>query len=144
MRTLGLLFSMTLMLFASGPLVAQGWIEYRDLDWGFGANFPGEPVVEEITRQSEFGATLPGRVYRADTPRGDYSATVIDYRQIEQILTEQAADCPPGARPAPARRQAPALATGEPTCKGPWCMRLGSSCNGMRRRHISCGISWIS
>jgi len=85
------------MLFASGPSFAQGWIEYRDLEQGFGVNFPGQPAVEDSDWESQFGATLPARIYRADTPRGDYSITVVDYREIEAILTAQAADCPPGA-----------------------------------------------
>ena len=97
MRSLGFSLSAAVLLFASGPSFAQGWIEYRDLEQGFGVNFPGEPTVEEIVWQSQFGATLPARVYRADTPRGDYSLTVVDYREIESILTEQAGDCPAGA-----------------------------------------------
>jgi len=97
MRSLGLSLSAGLVLFVSGPSVAQGWIEYRDLERGFGVNFPGEPAVEEITWQSEFGAMLPARLYRADTARGDYLATVVDYRDIERILTAQAGDCPAGA-----------------------------------------------
>lgn len=97
MRSLGFRLSAAVMLFASGPSFAQGWIEYRDLEQGFGVNFPGEPTVEESSWQSQFGASLPARIYRADTPRGDYSITVVDYRGIETILTEQAADCPPGA-----------------------------------------------
>jgi len=97
MRSLGFLVLVASMLFASGPSFAQGWIEYSDLEQGFGVNFPADPTVEEIDWQSEFGATLPARVYRADTPRGSYSVTVVDYREIERILTEQAADCPPGA-----------------------------------------------
>lgn len=97
MRNVGFLLWLSAMLFASSASLAQGWIEYRDLERGFGVNFPGEPTIEETVWESQFGAMLPARVYRADTPRGNYSITVVDYRGIEAILTEQAADCPPGS-----------------------------------------------
>jgi hypothetical protein len=97
MRTLGFFLSVGVMLLAWSPSFAQGWIEYRDLERGFGVNFPGEPAVEDTTWQSQFGAALPARVYSADTSRGSYSITIVDYRGIEAILTEQAADCPAGA-----------------------------------------------
>lgn len=97
MRRFGALLSAILMLSASGPSFAQGWIEYQDLERGFGVNFPGEPTVEDTVWESQFGATLPARIYSAETPRGNYSITVVDYRGIEAILTEQAADCPAGA-----------------------------------------------
>ena len=47
------------MLLGSSAAFAQGWIEYRDLERGFGVNFPGEPTVEDTTWESQFGATLP-------------------------------------------------------------------------------------
>ncbi len=86
-----------LLLLASGSALAQSWIEYRNIEEGFGVNFPAEPTVEEIVWQSEYGAALPARVYRAETPRGTFSMTVVDYREAERILGEQAASCPDGA-----------------------------------------------
>ena len=89
--------SSALLLLSSSAVFAQGWIEYRNLEQGFGVNFPGEPTVEEIVWESEYGAMLPAHVYRADTQRGDYSITVVDYREAERIQTERAQSCPEGA-----------------------------------------------
>jgi hypothetical protein len=98
MRRLGFsLLSSALLLLTSGPVFSQGWIEYRDPEQGFGVNFPGEPTVEETVWESEYGAMLPAYVYRADTSRGDYSMTVVDYREAERIQAERALDCPEGA-----------------------------------------------
>ena len=97
MRLPGVSLAAILVFSFSSALFAQGWIEYRDLEQGFGVNFPGEPTVEEIVWNSQFGAALPARVYTAESARGRYSITVVDYRDIERILTEQAADCPPGS-----------------------------------------------
>lgn len=97
MRNLGTQLALVLLFLVSAPLLAQGWIEYRNVAEGFGVNFPGEPTVEEIVWQSEFGAVLPAHVYRADTPRGTFSMTVVDYREAERILGAQAANCPEGA-----------------------------------------------
>jgi hypothetical protein len=93
MRFLGLL-----MLWP-GFVLAQGWVEYANVEEGFFANFPGEPKVEETTWESEYEATFPARVYSVDTDRGRYSMTVIDYRDAERIHTERVRDrdCPPGA-----------------------------------------------
>ncbi len=98
MRRLGFsLLSSALILLGPGLACAQGWIEYRNIDEGFGVNFPGEPTVEEFVWESEYGAALPARLYRTETPRGTYSMTVVDYREAERILGAQAADCPDGA-----------------------------------------------
>lgn len=98
MRRLGFsLLSSALLLLTFGPVFAQGWIEYRDIERGFGVNFPGEPTVEEIVWESEYGAMLPAHVFRADTPRGEFSMTVVDYREAERIQAERAQDCPEGA-----------------------------------------------
>jgi len=97
MRFPGFCLLAPLILLAPHPASAQGWIEYRNIEEGFGVNFPGEPTVEEIVWQSEYGAALPAHVYRAETPRGTFSMTVVDYREAERILTERARDCPAGA-----------------------------------------------
>jgi len=97
MRTAVIPLLAILLLLASVLSHAQGWIEYRNIEEGFGVNFPGEPTVEEFVWHSEYGADLPARIYRADTARGNYSVTVVDYREAERILTERARDCPDGA-----------------------------------------------
>ena len=93
MRFLGLL-----MLWP-GFVLAQGWIEYANVEEGFFVNFPGEPKVEETTWESEYEATFPARVYSVDTDQGRYSITVVDYRDAERIHTELVRErgCPPGA-----------------------------------------------
>ena len=93
MRFLGLL-----MLWP-GFVLAQGWIEYANVEEGFFVNFPGEPKVEETTWESEYEATFPARVYSVDTDQGRYSVTVVDYRDAERIHTELVRErgCPPGA-----------------------------------------------
>lgn len=78
------------------PALAQ-WAEFVSLEDGFTVNFPGAPGVTETTYTSEYGADLPARVYTV--ARGDerYSVTVVDYRPIEQLLTDRAKNCPPFA-----------------------------------------------
>lgn len=97
MRSIGFSLTTAAMLLASAASFAQPWIEYRNPAEGFAVNFPGEPTVEESVWESEYGARLPARIYRADTARGNYSVTVVDYRQAERLLTERAGDCPQGA-----------------------------------------------
>ncbi|MBI3049139.1 MAG: hypothetical protein HYY76_12605 [Acidobacteria bacterium] len=87
-----------LTLVFSGTAVAQDWVEYESREDFFGVNLPGEPKVEATTYMSEFGATLPARIYRAEEGRSRYSVTVVDYRDIRRILTEKAANCPAGAQ----------------------------------------------
>ena len=87
------------VLFISASLFAQEWIEYANRQDGFTCNFPGPPKVTETTYVSEKGATLPARIYSATQGQSRYSVTVIDYRQIESILTEKSKKCPPGAEP---------------------------------------------
>ena len=76
---------------------AQDWIEFASRDDRFTANFPAQPAVTTTTWTSEYGAELPGRVYTATAGSGKYSMTVIDYRNLEQILTKRSEGCPAGA-----------------------------------------------
>ena len=36
------------MLLASETAQAQNWIEFQDLAWGVGINFPHEPMMEDF------------------------------------------------------------------------------------------------
>jgi hypothetical protein len=78
---------------AAAPVFAQDWAPMTSTDDGFRANFPGQPAVEPISYTTEFGMTLPGRVYRASDALGRYSTTVVDYRSIERMHNERAAAC---------------------------------------------------
>jgi hypothetical protein len=67
---------------------AQEWIDYTSREDRFTVNMPGQPKVENITWESEYGLTLPGRVHSI-TKNGfagpeKYSITVIDYTNAEK------------------------------------------------------------
>ncbi len=85
------------LIFTPAASFAQGWIEYPSRDDLFWVNFPGEPVVEDTTWESEYGATFPARVHSVDIDGSRFSVTVADYREAEKIHSDQAKDCPPGA-----------------------------------------------
>jgi hypothetical protein len=78
---------------AAGAVSAQDWATQKFIEDGFRANFPGEPTVESITYESEFGLQLPGRVYHAADALGDYSTTVVDYRASKQLHDERSSRC---------------------------------------------------
>ena len=86
-----------LILSLPGAALAQEWTEFSSKEDLFTCNFPGEPKVTPTTWTSEYGASLPGRIYSAEWAIGRYSMTVIDYRDVEKILTEKSKSCPPGA-----------------------------------------------
>ena len=86
-----------LVLSAQGLVLAQGWIEFASLEDRFTCNFPGQPQVTETTSTSEFGATLPTRVYSAEVGQSHYSMTVIDYSQVQRMLAEKVPSCPEGS-----------------------------------------------
>jgi hypothetical protein len=87
------LMTAALSLFISGPSFGQEWIQYASKADLFGVNFPSEPKVEDIAYATEFGITLPGHVYRADSGPSHYSVTVVDYNDAEKIHTARADQC---------------------------------------------------
>jgi hypothetical protein len=72
------------------------WREFVSKEDRFGANFPDDPVVTQITWQSEHGAIVPARVYSVTNGPSKYSMTVIDYNLVKDQLIENAKTCPPG------------------------------------------------
>jgi hypothetical protein len=72
---------------------AQEWVQYVSKADLFGVNFPSEPNVQDIAYATEFGITLPGRVYSANQGQSRYSITVVDLKDAEKIHTERAAQC---------------------------------------------------
>ncbi|MBI4886096.1 MAG: hypothetical protein HY824_03295 [Acidobacteria bacterium] len=90
---------MALALLVTTPILAQDWTDYINVQDGFRVDFPGQPKVAETTWMSEYGYTLPGRVYTVEKGRERYSVTVIDYRPIEQQGVERRKKCPAGAEP---------------------------------------------
>ena len=91
--------SIALAVSISGSLFAQEWIEFASREDRFTCNFPSQPKVTQSTYQSEHGAALPARVYSAVQGQSRYSVTVVDYSQIQRILTEKSKSCPAGAEP---------------------------------------------
>ena len=81
------------VLFISAPSLAQEWIQYASRADLFGVNFPGEPKVQDITYATEYGISLPGRVYSAESGASRYSVTVVDYSDAEKIHTARAEQC---------------------------------------------------
>jgi hypothetical protein len=82
-----------LILFISGPAAAQGWSEYTSREDFFIVNFPAEPTVRRIDYPTEFGITLPARVYSVADASSRYSVTVVDYSAGEQIHMTRAKNC---------------------------------------------------
>ncbi len=88
MRMRILLSALAALLTAESSL-AQGWIKYVDAGQRFMVNFPGDPVVRDIVYTSEYGATLPARVYAAEARSSNYAVTVVDYTDAERLLRER-------------------------------------------------------
>src|SRR5215510_5074417 len=75
MRITSSMAALSVLLLAP-PLLAQGWTEYENRVDRFTVPAPGEPKVETITWDSEYGAKFPARVYRWEQGRSRYSVTV--------------------------------------------------------------------
>src|SRR4026207_723120 len=76
------------LLLATRPVFAEGWAEYTSQTDHFEVPAPGQPKVETITWDSEYGAKFPGRIYRWEEGRTRYSVTVVDYSDAERIHSE--------------------------------------------------------
>ena len=87
------LLAATLLLISFGSAQAQ-WIEFVSREDGFTGNFPSQPKTTQATYRSQYGADLPARVYTAEQGPSRYSVTVVDYSQIEKVLTQKAESCP--------------------------------------------------
>ena len=88
--------SIALLFFVSGPLFAQEWIEFASREDRFACLFPSQPKITETAYPSEYGADLPARVYSVAQGQSRYSITVVDYNQVQRILTEKSKACPGG------------------------------------------------
>lgn len=80
MRLASFLWAAALALLWSGAGLAQGWAEYRNTEWRFGVNFPGEPTVESIEWFSEDNLPVPARRFSTSHGNSTYSVIVADYR----------------------------------------------------------------
>jgi hypothetical protein len=73
------------ILASAGTAFAQDWAPFVSRDDGFSANYPGRPAIEAIVYATEYRQQLPGHVYRAKDAMGEYSTTVVDYRDAEKL-----------------------------------------------------------
>jgi hypothetical protein len=94
------LLSAALVLSCSTTVLAQEWTQYVNRQDRFSVNAPGQPVVTTMTWPSEYGATMPARVYTWQTGSGKYVATVVDYtesrkRHLEAQQTQANQQGPP-------------------------------------------------
>jgi hypothetical protein len=81
-RTLRLV-PVALLLSVLLPGIAHAWIEYADQSQFFSINFPREPDVRDVAYISEYGASLPARVYSVEEGGNLHSLTVIDFNVDE-------------------------------------------------------------
>ena len=69
----------------AAPTQSQEWGLYLSSDDLFSIDFPGEPTVRETTYETEYGITLPARVYMAEDDFGAYSITAVDWREAPAL-----------------------------------------------------------
>ncbi len=80
-----------LLLSALLPLGAQAqWRQFTDLEEFFSVNFPGEPEIREIAYDSEYGATLPAKVYSVTGDGSLHSVTVVNFTDAQSAYAELA------------------------------------------------------
>ena len=80
-----------LLLSALLPLGVQAqWRQFTDLEEFFGVNFPGEPEIRIIDYHSEYGATLPAKVYSVTDSGSLHSVTVVDFTDAQSAYAELA------------------------------------------------------
>ena len=72
-----------LILCISLPSFGEDYIEFIDRAERFGVNFPGQPMVRDITYLSEQGSNLPARLYSVQSASGRYSVTVVNYMTVD-------------------------------------------------------------
>lgn len=80
-----------LLLSALLPLNVQAqWRQFTDLAEFFSVNFPGEPEIRVIDYHSEYGATLPAKVYSVTGDGSLHSVTVVDFTDAQSAYAELA------------------------------------------------------
>ena len=89
--SLNRIIQLAFLVAAAGSVSAQDWATFKFIDDGFRANFPGEPTMEPISYDTEFGMQFPGRIYHAADALGEYSMTVVDSCQNDFAMEVVAA-----------------------------------------------------
>ena len=64
---------------------AQEWVEYTNRADRFTIPAPGQPKIETIAWESEYGAKFPGHLYAWQQGGTRYSITVVDYSDAQRI-----------------------------------------------------------
>jgi hypothetical protein len=77
-----------LLLSASPAALAQEWIEFESRQDLFSVNTAGQPQVRETSWKSEYGMTIPGRIYSFQRGPERYTITVYDYTDAEKRYAE--------------------------------------------------------
>jgi len=88
MRLLSLAAGAFIFAFEAAPVQAQEWNQYLAFDDYFSIDFPSQPTIREITYTTEYGLTLPARVYTGEDDFGTYSAIAVDWREAEALQQE--------------------------------------------------------
>lgn len=80
-----------LLLSALLPVSVQAqWRLFTDLEEYFSVNFPGEPEIRVVDYHSEYGATLPAKVYSVTDGGSLHSVTVVDFTDAQSAYAELA------------------------------------------------------
>jgi hypothetical protein len=79
-------------LFLSSAVCAQSWETYTNQENFFSANFPGTPVVTQLTYKTAKGTQLPAHAFTVVIPPGSrlsgtYSITVVDYANAKDEIS---------------------------------------------------------
>ena len=86
MRILSLLLCSALL-----PVGVQAqWRQFVDQEEYFSVNFPGEPEIRVVDYDSEYGATLPAKVYSVTDGGSVHSVTVVDFTDAQSAYLELA------------------------------------------------------
>ncbi len=85
MRTTTLILA---SLLVSATASAQSWRMFVDRDEYFSVNFPAEPTVRHFDYASEYGATLPGKIYEVRNGDSLHSVTIINFTDAQRIYQE--------------------------------------------------------
>ena len=72
---------------------AQQWSHYLGFDDRFSVDFSTEPSIDETTYESEYGLTLPARIYTAEDDFGTNSVTAVDWSEAEALHAEAHEAC---------------------------------------------------
>ena len=88
LRLLSFAGATSALALAAQPGQAQEWSQYLAFDDRFSVDFPTDPSVQETTYETEYGFTLPARIYSAEDDFGTYSVTAVDWSEAETLHTE--------------------------------------------------------